>query len=191
MSKQLGFIIVALVLVAVIVTLVVSNFSLRGDIEALTDTLSQSSQSEKDFGAKTAELTRQLAELQEEAGRLKARAEPLERLAVNHTATITELVNQIKAYEAQARTEAGTTGSESTEVSATATTQPDTSAETAPERGSGVRHVLKRGETLEQLARLYYNDQTAWRRILEANEDVVKNTRSMLPGITLFIPDAQ
>ena len=109
MSKQLGMIVVGLVLVAVIVTLLVSNFSLRGDVEALTDALSRPSQSEEAFKAKNAELTRQLAQLQEEVARLEARAEPLERLAVNHTARITELVNQIKAYEAQAKTETTTT----------------------------------------------------------------------------------
>ena len=191
MSKQLGIVVAGLVLVAVIVTLLVSNFSLRGDVEALTDALSRPSQSEEAFKAKNAELTKQLAQLQQEVAGLKARAEPLERLAVNHTARITELVNQIKAYEAQAKTEATTTETTvtatSTEVAATTTTQSETNSDTGP----GVQHVLKRGETLQQLARRYYNDQTAWRRILDANRDVVKNTRSMLPGITLFIPDPQ
>lgn len=189
MSKQLGMVVVGLVLIAVIVTLLVSNFSLRGDIEALTDALSRPSQSEEEFKAKNAELARQLTQLQEEVARLKARAEPLERLAVNHTARITELVNQIKAYEAQAKTEAAATETTvtgtSAEVAAATTTQPDTNSNV----GAGVQHVLKRGETLQQLAGRYYNDQTAWRRILDANKDVVKNTRSMLPGITLFIPD--
>ena len=83
MSKQLGMVVVGLVLIAVIVTLLVSNFSLRGDIEALTDALSRPSQSEEEFKAKNAELARQLTQLQEEVARLKARAEPLERLAVN------------------------------------------------------------------------------------------------------------
>ena len=189
MSKQLGIVVVGLVFVAVIVTLLVSNFSLRRDVEALTDALSRPSQSEEEFKAKDAELTRQLTQLQKEVARLEARAEPLERLAVNHTARITELVNQIKAYEAQAKTEApaaeSTVTGTSAEVAATTTTQPETTSKARP----GVQHVLKPGETLQQLARRYYNDQTAWQQILDANKDVVKNTRSMLPGITLFIPD--
>lgn len=187
MSKQLVFVVVGVVLVAVIVTLLVFNFSLRGDIEALTDALSRPSQSEEELRAKNTQLNARLAMLQEEVTRLKARAEPLERLAVDQTARITELVNQIKAYEAPTKASAATTENTSTDVAATTPAQP----ETTPNPGPGVQHVLKRGETLQQLARFYYNDQTAWWRILEANKDVVKDTRSMLPGITLFIPDPQ
>ena len=185
MSKHLVFISVTVLLVAIIVILLFSNSSLRGDIEALTEALSRPSQSEETLKTNYEELSQQLAELEKEVSRLTARAEPLERLAVNHTARITELVAQIKAHEKKAL--AASRESDAAAV----TTEPLTVIETAADNRIGTQHVLKPGETLQQLAREYYNDQTAWRRILEANKDVVKNTRSMLPGITLFIPDPE
>ena len=185
MLKQSVFLVVTIVLVAVVVTLIGFNVSLRGDVEALTDALSRPSQTEERLKAENDDLNRQLLELQTEVDRLKARAEPLERLAVNHTAKITALVNEINALKAAAET----ANPASSDVVESTTVNPQTDSASEPDKRGGVNHVLQPGETLQQLARRYYNDQTAWRRILEANRDVVKNTRSMLPGITLFIPD--
>ena len=185
MLKQSVFLVVTIVLVAVVVTLIGFNVSLRGDVEALTDALSRPSQTEERLKAENDDLNRQLLELQTEVDRLKARAEPLERLAVNHTAKITALVNEINALKAAAET----ANPASSDVVESTTVNPQTDSASESDKRGGVNHVLQPGETLQQLARRYYNDQTAWRRILEANRDVVKNTRSMLTGITLFIPD--
>ena len=45
------------------------------------------------------------------------------------------------------------------------------------------------GDTLSRLARLYYRDAGAWRRIFEANRDRIKNPDLIYPGQVLTIPD--
>ena len=182
LTRQMGFIIAILVLT---VALLISNHSLRGDVEVLTEAISQPEPSEQELGAENDELSRQLAELIKELNRLKARDESLERLVVSHTAKFTELVNQIQTHEAKAH------GAVSQAVTTEAETGADTTTAQSAESPRGTKHVLKHGETLQQLAGEYYNDPTEWRRILEANRGVVKDTRSMLPGITLLIPDAE
>lgn len=50
------------------------------------------------------------------------------------------------------------------------------------------RHVVRRGETLSQIAAEEYDDPEEWRRIADANPGVVKNPRRLAPGAVLEIP---
>jgi hypothetical protein len=50
------------------------------------------------------------------------------------------------------------------------------------------RRVVQRGDTLSRIAAEEYNDPREWRRIADANEDVVENPRRLVPGTVLVIP---
>lgn len=50
------------------------------------------------------------------------------------------------------------------------------------------RRVVRRGETLSQIAAEEYDDPEEWRRIADANPDVASNPRRLAPGVVLDIP---
>jgi phage tail protein X len=54
--------------------------------------------------------------------------------------------------------------------------------------GDGYRYRVQKGETLIQLARKFYGDASAWKRIFEANRDVIGNPNYIKPGLRLKIP---
>ncbi len=58
------------------------------------------------------------------------------------------------------------------------------------EEPSGSRtHIVRKGDTLFSLARQYYNDNSKWRTILEANSDRIKDKDAIKVGQELVIPD--
>lgn len=50
------------------------------------------------------------------------------------------------------------------------------------------RRVVKRGETLSQIAAEEYRDPEQWRRIADANPEAAANPRRLAPGTVLEIP---
>lgn len=58
-----------------------------------------------------------------------------------------------------------------------------------PETGD-VRHVVASGESLFTIAKRYYGDGSAWKRIRDANPDRVSETGVVRAGVTLKIPGA-
>ena len=54
--------------------------------------------------------------------------------------------------------------------------------------GGGKTHTVARGDTLYQLARTYYNDQSKWRTIYEANRGQMSSPHQLRPGQQLVIP---
>lgn len=58
---------------------------------------------------------------------------------------------------------------------------------TVPETGD-VRHVVASGESLFTIAKRYYGDGSAWKRIRDANPDRVSETGVVRAGVTLKIP---
>jgi len=51
-----------------------------------------------------------------------------------------------------------------------------------------VTHVVKKGESLSGISRLYYDAPGRWRLIVEANKDLVKDPNRIRPGMKLVIP---
>lgn len=49
-------------------------------------------------------------------------------------------------------------------------------------------HVVEKGDTLYKLARQYYNDQSKWRRIWDANRSVISDPDKLQVGTRLAIP---
>lgn len=50
-------------------------------------------------------------------------------------------------------------------------------------------HIVRKGETLSDISQQYYGSAAKWRKIYNANRDVVKNPNNVRPGIKLIIPD--
>ena len=55
---------------------------------------------------------------------------------------------------------------------------------------AGTKHTLTRNDTLWSLAQKYYGDGAKWKRILQANQDLIKDERSLPVGKTIVIPRA-
>ena len=49
-------------------------------------------------------------------------------------------------------------------------------------------HVVKSGETLQSIAKKYYNDPRKWRRIYEYNRQRIKDPDKISVGMKLIIP---
>lgn len=49
-------------------------------------------------------------------------------------------------------------------------------------------HVVAKGETLSKIAEKYYGDPSLYRKIVEANQDLIKNPDKIQIGWKLRIP---
>ena len=208
-AKNIAFVVVILILLAGNIWLYTRTVSLDGEVEALLDALSRPSESETDFEGEITALTQQLREEQGERTRQTGRAASLEHMTKAQKREIAQLQIKFKTLEAEVRRhkQAGnvvveaveSTVTETTEsavevVAAGISTQTSTAAAvTAENTDEGgvhdIEYVIKRGDLLEDLARTYYGDSTQWKRILEANSDVVSDARSLQVGMKLTIPD--
>lgn len=73
--------------------------------------------------------------------------------------------------------------------SAPAATYASAPASSAPPAGGGGNvHTVARGETLYQLARMYYNDMSKWRVIYQANQGQLSSPHHIRVGQQLVIP---
>lgn len=54
--------------------------------------------------------------------------------------------------------------------------------------GPSITHRVAPGENLSRLAVMYYGDRTQWKKIYEANRDIVKNPNLIFVGQELVIP---
>ncbi len=203
-AKHIGLLIVIVTLVAGNIVLYTKNSSLHEDVEALSDALTRPSDNEAQLEHKLSVLSTKLSTQREQTDRLSKRAKSLDELSIKQRREIAQLVLQVKALETEARRnrDEGKTSTQISETRATSlqesSSEPNSSQLTSSQasqdsvsEGGDVEHVVKRGDLLQDLARRYYGDQTAWHRILAANKDVVKDARSLRPGMVLIIPGAR
>ncbi|MBN2210835.1 MAG: LysM peptidoglycan-binding domain-containing protein [Sedimentisphaerales bacterium] len=54
-----------------------------------------------------------------------------------------------------------------------------------------ITHRVQPGETLTSIARLHYNDPTAWKRIYTANRQILTTPDRLHVGMNLVIPETQ
>jgi nucleoid-associated protein YgaU len=52
-------------------------------------------------------------------------------------------------------------------------------------------YVVQRGDSLSKIAKQFYGDASEWRRIYEANRDLIKDPNLIQPGWKLTIPEEQ
>lgn len=72
-------------------------------------------------------------------------------------------------------------------ATAPALTAQTASADTGQAAGAPVRHTVKKGDTLWDIARAYLNDPFKWPQVFHANTDIVKNPHWIYPGQVLTI----
>ena len=72
-------------------------------------------------------------------------------------------------------------------VSGSSSTAP--APKDAPAAAEPRTYVVAGGDSLSKIAKKFYGDANAWRRIYEANKDVVKNPDVIQPGWKLRIPE--
>lgn len=51
-------------------------------------------------------------------------------------------------------------------------------------------YVVQKGDSLSKIAKAEYGNANAWRKIFEANRDIIKNPDLIHPGQSLKIPPA-
>ena len=54
--------------------------------------------------------------------------------------------------------------------------------------GSGKTYVVVNGDSLSKIAKREYGDASKWRRIYEANQDLIKDPDLIYPGQELKVP---
>ena len=52
-------------------------------------------------------------------------------------------------------------------------------------------YTIRKGDTLSKIARNEYGNANEWRKIYEANKDVIKNPDLIYPGQKIVIPNKQ
>jgi nucleoid-associated protein YgaU len=60
----------------------------------------------------------------------------------------------------------------------------------SPSAGSGRTYTIRKGDSLSKIAKREYGDAQQWRRIFEANRDIIKDPDLIYPGQVVRIPDA-
>ncbi len=49
-------------------------------------------------------------------------------------------------------------------------------------------HIVQKGETLSSIAQQYYHNSQDWKKILDANKDIITNEHRLTNGAKLIIP---
>ncbi len=71
-------------------------------------------------------------------------------------------------------------------------TRQSTESERSAVSGGGeitTIHYVQKGETLSEIARHYYGSANEWRKIIEANRNVLKDPDKLKAGMRLAIPE--
>ncbi len=74
-------------------------------------------------------------------------------------------------------------------VSGSSSTAPSPSGGAAANAPTARMYIVQSGDSLSKIAKRFYGDATSWKKIFEANRDVVKNPDLIQPGWKLQIPD--
>jgi nucleoid-associated protein YgaU len=59
-----------------------------------------------------------------------------------------------------------------------------------PTPSGGQTYTVAKGDSLSKIAKRFYGNAGDWKKIYEANKDVIKNPDLIYPGQTFRIPDA-
>jgi nucleoid-associated protein YgaU len=68
------------------------------------------------------------------------------------------------------------------------------SSSTAPSPGGSAAggerfYVVEKGDSLSKISKMFYGDANHWKRIFDANRDVIRNADLIQPGWKLRIPE--
>jgi nucleoid-associated protein YgaU len=74
--------------------------------------------------------------------------------------------------------------------SGSSSTAPSPSeAQAGATSGTARMYVVQSGDSLSKISKKFYGNANSWKRIFEANKDVVKNPDLIQPGWKLRIPE--
>jgi nucleoid-associated protein YgaU len=60
----------------------------------------------------------------------------------------------------------------------------------AADAKAGRTYTIAKGDSLSKIAKRFYGDAKLWKKIHEANKDIIKNPDLIHPGQVIKIPDA-
>jgi nucleoid-associated protein YgaU len=60
----------------------------------------------------------------------------------------------------------------------------------AADAKGGRTYTIAKGDSLSKIAKHFYGDARQWKKIHEANKDLIKNPDLIFPGQVIKIPDA-
>lgn len=66
--------------------------------------------------------------------------------------------------------------------------RPPVTPPSAPAATAATEYEIQKGDTLSAIAQRFYGDATKWRRIHEANRDVIQDPDKIFPGQKITIP---
>ena len=49
-------------------------------------------------------------------------------------------------------------------------------------------HIVRKGQSLSIISKMYYGNEKKWSKILKANQKTIKNPNRLIPGAKLIIP---
>ena len=73
-------------------------------------------------------------------------------------------------------------------TSATPSTPDFSNVQSGGSSTATTTYVVKSGDSLSKIAKAQYGDANAWKRIFEANRDIIKDANLIQPGQKLKIP---
>jgi len=71
-------------------------------------------------------------------------------------------------------------------VSGSSSTAPSSAGSAA---GGERSYVVVKGDSLSKISKMFYGDANHWKRIFDANRDVIRNADLIQPGWKLRIPE--
>jgi nucleoid-associated protein YgaU len=126
--------------------------------------------------AKKAELEKKLAEMKKQAEEAEKEAKKREALAKKQA----EIREARRKRLAEARKKA---------TAAKAAAAAKKAEEEAAAAAAARKYVVQPGDTLSHIALEFYGNANEWRKIHEANKDVIKNPGMIYPGQEFVIPE--
>lgn len=73
--------------------------------------------------------------------------------------------------------------------SGSSSTAPAPAGAAAANAATDRMYTVQGGDSLSKIAKKFYGDANSWKRIFEANKDIVKNPDLIQPGWKLRIPE--
>jgi nucleoid-associated protein YgaU len=74
-------------------------------------------------------------------------------------------------------------------VSGSSSTAPSPGGSSSSESTTNRMYIVQAGDSLSKIAKKFYGNANAWKRIFDANKDVIKNPDLIQPGWKLQIPE--
>lgn len=67
--------------------------------------------------------------------------------------------------------------------------EPESAIETKPDTaGKSELYLVQKGDSLWKISKKFYNRGSDWKKILEANPEIKKDSKSLKPGMEIVIP---